>query len=366
MPAVKLVSVQKDFAGVDVIRGVSVDIADGEFCVLVGPSGSGKSTLLRLIAGLETPSKGQIFIGDRDVTSEPPKRRDIAMVFQSYALYPQLTVRDNMGFGLRLAGVDRAVVKSKVDSAAEMLGLTPLLDRFPRQLSGGQRQRVAMGRAIVREPSVFLFDEPLSNLDAALRVQVRGEIVELHQRLKTTAIYVTHDQVEAMSMGDRIVVLRDGRVEQTGTPHELYQRPTNRFVAGFIGSPSMNLLEGYVDTKDGVLFFSSQTGGVALPASMSQAAHGQATLGLRPEHCQLIAPGASEVSGRLHVAGIVGNIEFTGADTFIQLSTTLGVITAICDDRNQWRRGDKAIIAVELDRLHLFDAKNQRVDLTTN
>jgi multiple sugar transport system ATP-binding protein len=361
MPAVKLVSVHKDFSGVGVIHDVSVDIADGEFCVLVGPSGSGKSTLLRLIAGLETPSSGQIFIGDRDVTHEPPKRRDIAMVFQSYALYPQLTVRDNMGFGLRLAGIDKAVIQSKVDSAAQMLGLTSLLDRLPKQLSGGQRQRVAMGRAIVREPSVFLFDEPLSNLDAALRVQVRAEIVELHQRLRTTAIYVTHDQVEAMSMGDRIVVLKDGRVEQAGTPHELYQRPANRFVASFIGSPSMNLLEGAVSHQNSSPVFSAATGNVALPSVMLNAPEGQATLGLRPEHCHLLAPGTPAASGWMHLQATVGHIEFTGADTFIQASTALGTITAISDDRSTWKKGDQATISVEQDRLHLFDAHQQRV-----
>ncbi|HEY1089461.1 MAG TPA: ABC transporter ATP-binding protein, partial [Burkholderiaceae bacterium] len=276
MSAISLQNISKNFSGAEVIRDVSVEIADGEFCVLVGPSGSGKSTLLRLIAGLEEPSSGEIRIGERDVTFEPPKKRNIAMVFQSYALYPQMTVRDNMGFGLRLAGVDKKEANSKIEAAAEMLGLTALLERYPRQLSGGQRQRVAMGRAIVRKPQVFLFDEPLSNLDAALRVQVRGEIVDMHQRLRTTAVYVTHDQVEAMSMGDKIVVLRDGRVEQTGTPHELYQRPANRFVAGFIGSPAMNLLDG--ELADGSF------SGLALPVQMAHT--GAATLGLRPEHCR--------------------------------------------------------------------------------
>jgi multiple sugar transport system ATP-binding protein len=361
MPAVQLVSLDKDFSGVGVIHDVSVDIADGEFCVLVGPSGSGKSTLLRLIAGLETPSKGQIFIGERDVTQEPPKRRDIAMVFQSYALYPQLTVRDNMGFGLRLAGVDKALIKSKVDSAAQMLGLTSLLDRFPKQLSGGQRQRVAMGRAIVREPSVFLFDEPLSNLDAALRVQVRAEIVELHQRLRTTAIYVTHDQVEAMSMGDRIVVLKDGRVEQTGTPHELYQRPANRFVAGFIGSPSMNLIEGEVSHQHSSQVFSASSGSIVLPSNMPNAPRGKATLGLRPEHCHLGTFNTPAPPGWLHLSGTIGQTEFTGADTFIQVSTDLGILTAISDDRSTWKKGDACTLSVKHDRLHLFGANQLRV-----
>ena len=288
----------RHFNNTEVIRDVSVDIADGEFCVLVGPSGSGKSTLLRLIAGLEEPTAGQIHIGSRDVTHEPPKKRDIAMVFQSYALYPQMTVRDNMGFGLRLAGVDKKEAARKVDAAAEMLGLTPLLDRFPRQLSGGQRQRVAMGRAIVRQPAVYLFDEPLSNLDAALRVQVRGEIVDMHQRLRTTAVYVTHDQVEAMSMGDRIVVLRDGRVEQTGTPHELYQRPANRFVAGFIGSPAMNLLDGELAANGEFATAGGRCSVLPLQAATAAAPRWACA----PSMCQVLPAGERTVPGQL-VAG---------------------------------------------------------------
>ncbi|MFH7042198.1 ABC transporter ATP-binding protein [Paucibacter sp. JuS9] len=356
MSAISLRSISKDFNGAAVIRDVSVEIADGEFCVLVGPSGSGKSTLLRLIAGLEEPSSGEIHIGARDVTHEPPKRRDIAMVFQSYALYPQMTVRDNMGFGLRLAGVDKKQALAKVDAAAEMLGLTTLLDRFPRQLSGGQRQRVAMGRAIVREPAVYLFDEPLSNLDAALRVQVRGEIVDMHQRLRTTAVYVTHDQVEAMSMGDRIVVLRDGRVEQTGTPHELYQRPANRFVASFIGSPAMNLLDGELVAGDS---FATAVGRSALPMSIS--ASGPATLGLRPEHCRLLPHDTAANAQDLTLDGEVRSLEFTGADTLVQVGTKLGTVTAICDDRSPWRRGDPVRVSTPPDRLHLFDGRGQRL-----
>jgi multiple sugar transport system ATP-binding protein len=354
MASITLRNVSKRFNDTEVIRDVSVDIADGEFCVLVGPSGSGKSTLLRLIAGLEEPTGGRIHIGDRDVTNEPPKKRDIAMVFQSYALYPQMTVRDNMGFGLRLAGVDKKEAARKVDAAAEMLGLTPLLDRFPRQLSGGQRQRVAMGRAIVRQPAVYLFDEPLSNLDAALRVQVRGEIVDMHQRLRTTAVYVTHDQVEAMSMGDRIVVLRDGRVEQTGTPHELYQRPANRFVAGFIGSPAMNLLDGELAANGE---FATAGGRAVLPV---QAAAGRATLGLRPEHCQVLAAGEASVPG-LALDGAVRGLEFTGADTLVQVDTPLGTVTAICDDRSPWKRGDRVRVSTPPDRLHLFDGQGRRL-----
>ena len=244
MAAVVIASVQKHFGSTHVIRGVDVSIADGEFCVLVGPSGCGKSTLLRMIAGLEEIGGGEIRIGDRVVNRVPPKERDVAMVFQNYALYPHMTVRDNMSFALMLAKTPKDEIARKVDRAAEILGLGVLLDRYPRQLSGGQRQRVAMGRAIVRDPQVFLFDEPLSNLDAKLRVAMRTEIRELHQRLKTTSIYVTHDQIEAMTMADRIVVMRDGIVEQIGAPLELYDHPANTFVAGFIGSPAMNMLAG--------------------------------------------------------------------------------------------------------------------------
>ena len=244
MAAVTIRAVHKHFGSTHVIRGVDIAIADGEFCVLVGPSGCGKSTLLRMIAGLEEITEGEIAIGDRVVNRVPPKERDIAMVFQNYALYPHMTVRDNMSFALTLAKKPKAEIEARVAKAADILGLAPYLDRYPRQLSGGQRQRVAMGRAIVRDPQVFLFDEPLSNLDAKLRVQMRTEIKELHQRLKTTSIYVTHDQIEAMTMADRIVVMRDGVVEQSGDPLALYDQPANTFVAGFIGSPAMNMLPG--------------------------------------------------------------------------------------------------------------------------
>src|SRR2546429_3761218 len=242
MAAVSIRAVRKNFGSTQVIRGVDIDIADGEFCVLVGPSGCGKSTLLRMIAGLEEITDGESSIGGRVVNRVAPKERDIAMVFQNYALYPHMTVRDNMSFALMLAKQRKAEIDTRVQRAAEILGLTQLLDRYPRQLSGGQRQRVAMGRAIVRNPQVFLFDEPLSNLDAKLRVQMRTEIKELHQRLKTTSVYVTHDQIEAMTMADKIVVMRDGVVEQIGDPLSLYDRPNNTFVAGFIGSPAMNMV----------------------------------------------------------------------------------------------------------------------------
>src|SRR5579871_1725406 len=247
MSSVQIRDIRKSFGAVSIIQGVTVDIADGEFVVLVGPSGCGKSTLLRMVAGLETISGGEVAIDGRVVNKLEPRERDVAMVFQNYALYPQMTVAQNLGFALELARVSKDEIKRKVDAAAASLGLEPLLGRYPRQLSGGQRQRVAMGRAIVRDPKVFLFDEPLSNLDAKLRVQVRGEIKELQRRLKTTTLYVTHDQVEAMTMVDKIVVINGGRVEQIGAPLDLYDRPANKFVATFLGSPAMNIIEGTID-----------------------------------------------------------------------------------------------------------------------
>src|SRR6476646_8705956 len=254
MASVAIRGVRKAFGATNVIHGVDVAIADGEFVVLVGPSGCGKSTLLRMIAGLENITSGQISIGGRVVNHLPPKERDVAMVFQNYALYPHMTVAANMAFSLKLRGAPQAEIDARVKRAADILGLAPYLQRFPRQLSGGQRQRVAMGRAIVRDPQVFLFDEPLSNLDAKLRVQMRTEIKELHQRLKTTTIYVTHDQIEAMTMADKIVVMRDGIVEQIGAPLELYDRPNNIFVAGFIGSPAMNMLKGRISVNGSAAF----------------------------------------------------------------------------------------------------------------
>ncbi len=270
MASVEIRGVKKSFGAVDVIHGIDVTIADEEFVVLVGPSGCGKSTLLRMVAGLEQITGGQISIGGRVVNNLPPKDRDIAMVFQNYALYPHMTVRDNMAFSLKLRKADSATIDSRVNRSAEILGLKPYLDRYPRQLSGGQRQRVAMGRAIVRDPQVFLFDEPLSNLDAKLRVQMRVEIKALHQRLRTTSVYVTHDQVEAMTMADRIVVMHDGRVEQIGTPLDLYDNPANLFVAGFIGSPAMNFIKGRL-RRDADSVWVEAAGGVRLPAEKSVA-----------------------------------------------------------------------------------------------
>src|SRR6476620_1470854 len=292
MASVAIRDVRKAFGATEVIHGVDVLIGDGEFVVLVGPSGCGKSTLLRMIAGLENITAGEIHIGERVVNRMPPKERDIAMVFQNYALYPHMTVAANMGFSLMLRGAAKGEIEQRVNGAADILGLRPLLGRYPRQLSGGQRQRVAMGRAIVRDPQVFLFDEPLSNLDAKLRVAMRTEIKELHQRLKTTTIYVTHDQIEAMTMADRIVVMHDGLVEQIGAPLELYDRPDNLFVAGFIGSPAMNMLKGRISVNVSAGFVGPN--GVKLPLASAPAnSEGRpAVYGVRPEHFTIADDGA--------------------------------------------------------------------------
>src|SRR5690348_9410631 len=284
MSSVSIRDVRKSFGAFEVLHGVTVPIEDGEFVVLVGPSGCGKSTLLRMLAGLENITSGTISIGDRVVNNVQPKERDIAMVFQNYALYPHMTVADNMGFSLKLRGAKADEIKKGVKRAAEILGLTPLLERYPRQLSGGQRQRVAMGRAIVRDPQVFLFDEPLSNLDAKLRVAMRAEIKELHQRLATTTVYVTHDQIEAMTMADRIVVMNAGNVEQIGAPLELYDRPANLFVAGFIGSPAMNFLKGRIESG---AFQADGGAALPLPGKPNGSDGRPAVYGIRPEHFQL-------------------------------------------------------------------------------
>jgi multiple sugar transport system ATP-binding protein len=348
MAGVSIRGVHKHFGSTHVIRGVDIGIADGEFCVLVGPSGCGKSTLLRMIAGLEEIGTGEIAIGGTVVNRVPPKERDIAMVFQNYALYPHMTVRDNMSFALLLAKRSKADIGERVQKAADILGLAPYLDRYPRQLSGGQRQRVAMGRAIVRDPQVFLFDEPLSNLDAKLRVQMRTEIKELHQRLKTTSIYVTHDQIEAMTMADRIVVMRDGIVEQIGGPLDLYDHPVNTFVAGFIGSPAMNIIPGTARTTGGAL--SIEFGdGIALPVPRGAHADGgqKVLYGLRPEHCAIGPAG-------LPVEVVV--VEPTGAATQLYCRFNGQEVTATIDDRANCRPGDRINLAPDLGRAHLFDA----------
>jgi multiple sugar transport system ATP-binding protein len=350
MAAVQIERVEKYFGSTQIIRGVDIAMEDGGFTVLVGPSGCGKSTLLRMIAGLEEITHGEIRIGGRVVNRMMPKERDIAMVFQNYALYPHMTVRDNMSFSLKLAGESKQVSEQRVKTAAEILGLQGLLDRYPRQLSGGQRQRVAMGRCIVRNPQVFLFDEPLSNLDAKLRVQMRTEIRELHQRLKTTSVYVTHDQIEAMTMADKIVVMRDGRVEQTGSPLEVYDRPANQFVAGFIGSPAMNFLPGVLRRRDGAARV-ELAGGVSLPVPQGAGgADGQPVIyGTRPEH---IAVGG-EGDG---VPSEVVVVEPTGADTQV-FSKMAGVeIASVFRDRHAFRPGEVIRLRPDPARAHLFDA----------
>ena len=344
MASVEIRDVRKAFGATEVIHGVNIEIEDGAFVVLVGPSGCGKSTLLRMIAGLENITAGEIKIGDRVVNDVPPKERDIAMVFQNYALYPHMTVAANMAFSLKLRRAARAEVEARVKRAAEILGLVPYLDRYPRQLSGGQRQRVAMGRAIVRDPQVFLFDEPLSNLDAKLRVQMRTEIKALHQRLTTTSIYVTHDQIEAMTMADKIVVMNCGRVEQIGSPLELYDDPANLFVAGFIGSPAMNFLPGKLRTN-GASREVELDCGVRLPAPRVNAADGQPiTVGVRPEHL------AVDDSG---VPAEVVVVEPTGANTEIYCKLAGLDITAVVRERHEFKPG--AAVRLKPRLTFLFD-----------
>ncbi len=353
MASVSISNVFKNFGKSPIIKGVSIDIEDSEFVVLVGPSGCGKSTLLRMIAGLEEIGAGEISIGERVVNNMPPKERDIAMVFQNYALYPHMTVRENMAFSLMLAKESAQSIEERISKASKILALDTLLSRFPRQLSGGQRQRVAMGRAIVRDPQVFLFDEPLSNLDANLRVLMRTEIKELHQRLQTTSIYVTHDQIEAMTMADKIVVMRDGRVEQTGTPLQLYDFPDNQFVAGFIGSPSMNFLPGVI--KGGQVVLNS---GDSLPIPSNSAAdEGRAvTYGVRPEHLS-VCPTGEGITNKVIV------VEPTGAETQVFSKVAGQQITSVFRERHTFKPGETLHLMPDKARAHLFDqASGQRIN----
>src|SRR5690349_2519045 len=346
MASVAIRDVRKAFGATAVIHGVDVSIKDGEFVVLVGPSGCGKSTLLRMIAGLENITQGEIRVGEHVVNHVTTKERDVAMVFQNYALYPHMTVADNMAFSMKLRGAARNEIDERVNRAAAILGLSQLLARYPRQLSGGQRQRVAMGRAIVRDPQVFLFDEPLSNLDAKLRVQMRTEIKELHQRLKTTTIYVTHDQIEAMTMADKIVVMHDGRVEQIGAPLELYDSPDNLFVAGFIGSPAMNMLKGRI-SLNGAAKFEAPAGVAFFLAGAPAGSDGRpAIYGVRPEHFSLSDDGADAV---------VQVIEPTGSE--LQVVARLGEseIIAVLRERHQFKPGDKIRLKPDPRLIHLFD-----------
>jgi multiple sugar transport system ATP-binding protein len=346
MAEVTIRGLEKTYGALPVVHGVDVDIPDGEFVVLVGPSGCGKSTLLRMIAGLESISAGTISIGPRVVNNLPPSERDIAMVFQNYALYPHKTVSANMGFALKMARMDRAEIDTRVARAAEILGLTPYLARYPRELSGGQRQRVAMGRAIVRNPQVFLFDEPLSNLDAKLRVQMRAEIRELHQRLGTTTVYVTHDQIEAMTMADKIVVMRDGRIAQVGAPLDLYDHPANTFVAGFIGSPAMNLIDGVVHLTPTGPVLKTEGATLALPRDAGLSEGQKVTLGIRPEHLDLDPAGFSAT---------VAVVEPTGSETHVVLRLGSREIVAVFRDRKALKPGETLALRPDAPMIHLFD-----------
>ena len=346
MAKVQLRDVRKSYGETEVIHGVSLDAADGEFIVIVGPSGCGKSTLLRMVAGLEVITAGEIVIGERVVNQLEPKDRDIAMVFQNYALYPHMSVFDNMAYGLRIRGLDRNEVAVRVKRAAEILELGPLLARRPRDLSGGQRQRVAMGRAIVREPAVFLFDEPLSNLDAKLRVQMRFEIQKLHRRLRTTSMYVTHDQVEAMTLAQRMVVMHAGCAEQIGTPMEIYENPASVFVAGFIGSPAMNFLAGTAEPGGRIAL----DGGGALVAPTKAGAGRKVTAGVRPEHLTPCTPSAANLVGSVEM------IEALGADTLIHVAVAGGSIVARLPPGTAATVGEPIALAAAPKRVYLFDA----------
>ncbi len=354
MASVDIREVRKVFGATQVLHGVSVDIEDGEFVVLVGPSGCGKSTLLRMIAGLETVSAGDILIGNRRVNDVPPKERDIAMVFQNYALYPHMTVFENMAFSLRIRRAPQTEVDRRVRAAAEILGLAPFLERFPRQLSGGQRQRVAMGRAIVRDPQVFLFDEPLSNLDAKLRVAMRTEIKELHQRVGGTTIYVTHDQIEAMTMADRIVVMQSGNVEQMGAPLELYDTPANLFVAGFIGSPAMNFVRGTVRRPNGPMLETGANEMLPLPECPGLEEGRPVTLGVRPEHVTL----ANEAEG-FPIDVVV--VEPTGAEIQVIAKHADDDFVAVFRERLDVHPNQRIWLKADLHHAHVFDAESGKV-----
>lgn len=346
MAQVNIREARKSYEALEVLHGVNIPIADGEFVVLVGPSGCGKSTLLRMIAGLESISSGIIQIGDRVVNHLAPAERDIAMVFQNYALYPHKTVRQNMAFALKLRKLAPAEIDARVKRAADILGLQPYLDRYPRQLSGGQRQRVAMGRAIVRDPQVFLFDEPLSNLDAQLRVQMRTEIKELHQRLKVTTVYVTHDQVEAMTMADKIVVMQGGHIEQMGAPLELFDKPANVFVAGFIGSPSMNLLHAVI--KGGKAIVGDLA--LPLPKGLNIQDGRKVTYGVRPEHIDLSTDKDSFETK-------VSVVEPTGSETLVFIRHGQTDFTALFRERHTIRPGDQIKLKPRAELVHIFDGE---------
>jgi len=361
MASVEVSNVRKSFGSFEVIHGVSISVEDGEFVILVGPSGCGKSTLLRMVAGLESVTSGELRIDGRIVNDVPPKERDIAMVFQNYALYPQMTVAKNMSFSLELARRPKDEIVEKVNKAADILGLKSLLERYPRQLSGGQRQRVAMGRAIVRDPAVFLFDEPLSNLDAKLRVQMRAEIKALQQRLQSTTLYVTHDQIEAMTMADKIVVLHDGAVEQIGTPLELYDRPANLFVAGFIGSPAMNFAEIRVAAQNGGLSAIGEGIKFSIPSALTERlgpyVDRALTFGIRPEDLSIAGDG--DPVG-LTIEADVEVVERLGSEILLDLAVGPTTMVASVEPTVTARVHDHLRLALNPERLHFFDAESER------
>ncbi len=359
MAGLKLIGLKKAYGDVQTLHGIDLEIADGEFMVFVGPSGCGKSTLLRSICGLEEISGGDLYIGKTRMNDVPPAKRGIAMVFQSYALYPHMSVAQNMAFGLKLAGQSRVQIADAVQRAAQILRIEPLLERKPKDLSGGQRQRVAIGRAIVRKPDVFLFDEPLSNLDASLRVQMRIELANLHRELRSTMIYVTHDQVEAMTLADRIVVLNAGRIEQVGAPLELYHHPANLFVAGFLGSPRMNFLKGKLQSyADGVATIATTAGGL-LQANLSRPLPMGATvtLGARPEHVQARAPGtvASAITASVQAVEKLGDISYL----YVMVAGADEPLVVRADAETGWAIGQQVALQVAAARVHVFDEHGQ-------
>ena len=363
LAALSLKQVVKDYDQTRTVHGIDLEVADGEFVVLVGPSGCGKSTTLRMIAGLETITDGEILIGDRRVNGLPPGERDIAMVFQNYALYPHLSVADNITFGLKLRKTPREDVRRRLAETAALLELTPLLGRKPRQLSGGQRQRVAMGRAIIRNPQVFLFDEPLSNLDAKLRVQMRTEIKQLHAKIPTTTIYVTHDQVEAMTLADRVVVMNGGRIEQIAPPQELYLRPATRFVAGFIGSPGMNVLPATIEANGVNPAVRLDDGtSIALSGDISGLSSGRhIMLGIRPEHFKLQPVDASGAAGDPTIEVELTLVEPLGMETLVHFTVAGVPVVARLNPDMRLKAGARLNLAVDVEKLHFIDPETDRV-----
>ncbi|WP_068316437.1 ABC transporter ATP-binding protein [Polycladidibacter hongkongensis] len=351
MSSLDLLGISKSFGATEVLKNIDIHVSEGEFIALVGPSGCGKSTLLRLISGLDEPTSGDVVLGQHVVNDLTPRERNVAMVFQSYALYPHMNVAENIGFNLRISGVPKAEINQRVADTAAILDLTELLTRKPSQLSGGQRQRVAMGRALVRNPSLFLFDEPLSNLDAKLRVQMREEIKRLHAKVRTTSIYVTHDQIEAMTLADRIVILNEGIIQQVGTPKELYTKPANPFVAGFIGSPSMNLLEGKL-TQSGDTIQIELDGGVTLPCPQTapQSASGRVIIGMRPEHLHL----GEAAAGAINITGRLDHVEPTGAQNHLKVKFGKNTITATDNTLQDLASNAEVTLSLPTDKLHIF------------